>query len=385
MNTFRYIIAAIAALVSLAGCRYDESEHHFQNKIYIDSQKPAEDILFKASSGDETRTIQVRTALPAENDIEGSIAVNTDLLDRYNASYGDSAVIFPEENCIIEDGDIFIGKGSTTSVPASITFTGLSSLDRETTYALPVELTDISGVEVLDSKTVIYYVFKGASLINVVADIARNNFPVEWKSDVTKLSAITVEVLIRVRDFGTVGGEKGEAMSTIFGIEGKFLLRIGDAGFPQNQLQLVNPNGNFPEGNSQLGLPNNEWVHVAAVWDATTGDRIIYHNGKEMARDSRASGSVNLRDNCFIGKAWNDSRWLDGEISELRIWSIQRSPEELASNFYEVDPASEGLVAYWKFNEGQGKVVKDHSGNGNDITAENDLKWTQVSLPESNK
>lgn len=385
MKTLKYTLGIIAALVALTGCRYDESEHHFQNKIYIDTQKLSEDILFKASSGDESRTVQVRTALPAENDINGRLVVNTDLLDRYNASYGDSAIIFPEEQCIIEKNEIFVGKGSTTSVPVTITFTGLSSLDRETTYALPVELADVTGIEVLDSRTVIYYIFKGASLINVVADIARNNFPVEWKSDVSNLSAVTIEALIRVRDFGTVGGEKGEAMSTIFGIEGQFLLRIGDAGFPQNQLQLVNPNGNFPEGNSQLGLPNNEWIHVAAVWDATTGDRIIYHNGKEMARDSKASGTVSLEDNCFVGKAWNDSRWLDGEISELRIWSVQRSAEELAANFYEVDPASEGLVAYWKFNEGQGKVVKDYSGNGNDITAENDLKWTQVSLPESNK
>lgn len=385
MNKIKHILTAIAVLTALTGCRYDESEHHFQNKIYIDTQDLSEDILFKASSGDETRKVQVRTALPASKDINGRLVINTELLDRYNASYGDSAIIFPEEQCIIEKDEIFIGKGSTTSVPVSITFTGLSSLDRETTYALPVELADVTGIEVLDSRTVIYYVFKGASLINVVADIARNNFPVEWKSDVSSLSAITVEALIRVRDFGTVGGEKGEAMSTIFGIEGKFLLRIGDAGFPQNQLQLVNPNGNFPEGNSQLGLPNNEWIHVAAVWDATTGDRIIYHNGKEMARDSKASGTVSLKDECFVGKAWNDSRWLDGEISELRIWNIQRTAEELAANFYEVDPASEGLVAYWKFNEGQGKVVKDHSGNGNDITAENDLKWTQVSLPESNK
>ena len=44
--------------------------------------------------------------------------------------------------------------------------------------------------------------------------------------------------------------------------------------------------------------------------------------------------------------------------------------------------STEGLVAYWKFNEGTGKQVKDYTANGNNITAENDLTWTKVSLPE---
>lgn len=109
----------------------------------------------------------------------------------------------------------------------------------------------------------------------------------------------------------------------------------------------------------------------------------MYTNGQEVARDSKASGTVNLTNGeCYVGKAWNDDRWLDGEISELRVWSVQRTPEQIASSMYEVDPSTEGLVAYWKFNEGAGKQVKDYTANGNNITAKNDLTWTKVSLPE---
>ena len=32
-----------------------------------------------------------------------------------------------------------------------------------------------------------------------------------------------------------------------------------------------------------------------------------------------------------------------------------------------VDPKSEGLKAYWKFNEGEGYIFKDSSGNGFDM------------------
>lgn len=385
MKVIRHTIAILACTAALAACNEDLGKYHYDNKIYIETSSLSEEVLFKATSDEDSRTITVRTAAKADNEITGKLVMDTALVSKFNMAFAEQAVALADSLCEIDGADIIIKEGTTNAVPAEIRFRKLGQLSRDTVYVMPVSLVDVQGIEVLGSKSTIYFVFKGASLINVVADIAQNNFPVEWKNSVSDLKTITVEALIRVRDFGNVGGLKGEAMSTIFGIEGNFLLRIGDAGFPQNQLQLVNPNGNFPEGNSQLGLPNNEWIHVAAVWDATTGDRIIYHNGKEMARDSNASGSVDLTDGeCYIGKAWNDDRWLDGEICELRIWNTQRSAEELAANMYEVDPATEGLLAYWKFNEGQGKVVADHSGNGNDVTAENDLKWTKVSLPENN-
>ena len=60
-----------------------------------------------------------------------------------------------------------------------------------------------------------------------------------------------------------------------------------------------------------------------------------------------------------------------------------RTQEEIASHVYEVDPASEGLVAYWKFDEGTGDTIRDQTGNGNNGTADSPLKWTEVSLPET--
>ena len=71
-------------------------------------------------------------------------------------------------------------------------------------------------------------------------------------------------------------------------------------------------------------------------------------------------------------------------MSELRIWNYARSKDEIAENPYFVDPASQGLVAYWKFDEGSGALVKDYSVNGNNAVANGVLKWTQVSLPEKN-
>lgn len=102
------------------------------------------------------------------------------------------------------------------------------------------------------------------------------------------------------------------------------------------------------------------------VWDAVNGERIYYQNGKQVAySNQKMSGSVTLTGNCYVGKSYNEERYIPGEISELRVWSVARTPEQIAGNMYGVSPESEGLVAYWKFNEGSGSTIIDHANGTN--------------------
>ena len=72
----------------------------------------------------------------------------------------------------------------------------------------------------------------------------------------------------------------------------------------------------------------------------------------------------------------------------MRVWNRALTEEEInaPNHFYKIDtddPAQmEGLVAYWKFNEGTGNVIKDHSGYGNDLSTASSVVWKNVSLPE---
>lgn len=71
-------------------------------------------------------------------------------------------------------------------------------------------------------------------------------------------------------------------------------------------------------------------------------------------------------------------------MSEVRIWNRALSQDEinLENHFWYVDPDSDGLVAYWKFNEQTGAMtVKDWSGYGNDMQLHAPLKSIRVSLP----
>ena len=163
-------------------------------------------------------------------------------------------------------------------------------------------------------------------------------------------------------------------------------VRIGDADRPRDQLQLATGSangGNWPAANAAPGLPVNEWVHIAVVWDAVNGERIYYQNGKQVAySNQKMSGSVTLTSNCYVGKSYNEERYIPGEISELRVWSVARTPEQIAGNMYGVSPESEGLVAYWKFNEGSGSTIIDHA-NGTNLSAVGGTPtWIPVTLPE---
>ena len=48
---------------------------------------------------------------------------------------------------------------------------------------------------------------------------------------------------------------------------------------------------------------------------------------------------------------------------------------------YTVDPTTEGLIAYWKFNEGTGGNIHDYTEHGNDLSG-GTVEWVNVELPE---
>ena len=372
----------LLAAVAFTGCKNeDPAEHHFDNKLYISSAQLTDDLLIRDDIVSDSRTISARLALPAPEDVTVTFEGRPDMAARYNMVYGDNAVGLPAEYFSIPEKVISIGKGNVTGNDIVVNFTNTNELNGDLRYVLPVTVADIQGISLLESTRTVYFVFKGAALINVVADISEMYFPVNWSSsvNVSGLKTITVEALVRSSDWEA---GRDNALSSVFGIEGTFLVRIGDADRPRNQLQLVNPNGNWPSPNAAPGLPVNEWIHIAVVWDATTGERIYYQNGEVVASDNAASGSVSLNSGCYVGKSYDDSRWLPGEISELRIWNIQRTQEQIASSMYTVDPTTPGLLAYWKFNEGSGNVINDATGNGTNLTGEGTPTWVNVELPE---
>lgn len=363
----------------LGSCQNNDidDEHHYDNKVFVTSQQVRDDLLIKETISEATRSISYRLADPLDREVNISFDAAPQLTAAYNLAFNDNAQVLAADYYEIPVKSVTIKAGDISSDDVVVNFKNTNQLDKSRRYVLPVTITD-ADIEVLDSKRTAYFIFKGAALINVVANIEKIYFPISWKTDMSNVNAITVEALLRSDDWEA---GRDNALSSIFGIEGRFLLRIGDADRPRDQLQCVAPGGNFPAPNAVAGLPTKEWVHIAVVYDAGTHERIYYKDGVKVYSDENATYALNLTSGCYIGKSYDNTRWLPGDISEVRIWNIQRTGEEIAKNPYEVDPHASGLVAYWKFNEGTGSAIKDHTGNGNDITASGAPTWVNVELP----
>lgn len=375
------------ALLASGFMACSDSEDSFDNKIYIDSPSKISSILLKGNNTDQA-SFQVSMPKQENKNVTFDITPDASLVSTYNEGYYDKAIILPAGYYSISDSKGSISIGSVRSPLITVSFNDLTELDRQQKYVLPVSVSS-ADVGVLASARTMYYVIKGAALINVVADLNENNVYVDWvnNSDFTAMRKFTAEALIRPRNFE-------RTLTTLMGIEGKFLIRMGDAGLPPNQLQVATSAGNFTS--SDLAIPTNAWTHIAVAYDADAKSIDVFINGKNMYSTTSAdAGTVNWgvehsdesdgKPRCFwIGYAYDNNRYLAGEIAECRIWNkvLTSSDMNVLNHFYYVDPASEGLIAYWKFDDGGGVTVKDHSPNGNHATASYSLKWNTVELPE---
>lgn len=359
MKLHIYQLAFIALTAfTVSSCKDTDinDEHHYDNKLYISSVPVTEDLLIKEDVLFDSRKITYRLAAPVDNEIQVSFDAKPSLAATYNLSYGDNATALPEAFYDIPVKNVTIQPGGISGDDIIVNFVNLNQLDDSRRYVLPVTITNVSGIGLLESARTTYFIIKGAALINVVANIKENYFPIKWNSDVSKMTTITVEALVRSDDWVA---KRDNALSSVFGIEGNFLIRIGDGDRPRDQLQAFVPGGSFPPANHApgIGLPVDEWVHIAVVYNTVNKNRIYYKNGVAVYKDQSANSTVNLTKNCYIGRSFDGTRWLPGEISEVRIWSVERTAEQIADNPYKVNPASEGLVAYWKFNEGLERLL----------------------------
>lgn len=375
-------LVSVALLAGLFTACSDNDIENFDNKVFINAKTMTSNVLLKNTVSETEGSFQISMARPETQDITISLKADFSLVSTYNSTYYDTAEALPEGYYTIETPQTKILAGAVTSDEVTVKFHKLTELDREKVYVLPVTV-DQASIGVLNSAGTMYYVLKGAALINTVPDMTKNLVYVTWTNpDVANnLKQLTAEALIRVNKFDKM-------LTSIMGIEGKFLLRIGDAGIPQNQFQVATSNGNVSD--ESLAIPTGEWTHIAVTYDADASKMIIYINGKNMLETSFNCGEVNWGqtktdegNGFWIGHSYNRDRWLEGNISEVRIWKRILTLEEINAkdHFYQVEPNADGLVSYWKFDEGAGTTIHDYSGNENHATAVESLTWNQVELP----
>ena len=110
-----------------------------------------------------------------------------------------------------------------------------------------------------------------------------------------------------------------------------------------------------------------QWYHLAMVVDGASISMFV--DGTFIGSEP-AVGSIAAFDTpVTIGNHLNYPTALRGDIDEVRIWEVARTPEQITANYNKIiDPATPGLVGYWNFDETDGQAVYDQTSYDNDGT-----------------
>jgi len=128
--------------------------------------------------------------------------------------------------------------------------------------------------------------------------------------------------------------------------------------------------------NSYEGIPVNEWIHIAIVLTSLNGEQIIYQDGVEAALGT-SSGLTDATQDPVLRIGIGANVVLD----DFRVWNYARTPAEIQADMNrEVSGDEEGLVGYWRFNEGEGTTAYDTSPYENHGTIAAAI-WTTEAAP----
>ncbi|MDD3352109.1 Ig-like domain-containing protein [Zoogloea sp.] len=153
----------------------------------------------------------------------------------------------------------------------------------------------------------------------------------------------------------------------------------------------LHTNGNalrfIPTGGAYIDtgavLSTDEWIHIAASYDASADSARIYINGVQVSTRDNHPDNVNPDDALkstlspyYLGKRGDGSYPLNGAIAEYRIWNDVRTAAEIRDNLNASLLGSEAnLVALWKLDEATGTTLADSTANNFHGTLNNGT-WT---------
>ncbi len=146
---------------------------------------------------------------------------------------------------------------------------------------------------------------------------------------------------------------------------GNYALRFNSS----NQLKWYVWGGDADNGstNSASAISTNVWTHVAVTFDNSTNTTKFYINGSlDNTSTSITKDLVANSSDLHIGWDGQNSRYFDGKVDEVRIWSDIRTQTEIQDNLYkELIGNENNLVAYYNFNDGRGVSLLDLTSNNN--------------------
>jgi len=194
-------------------------------------------------------------------------------------------------------------------------------------------------------------------------------------------NAITIEAWLKASSFYSEDGYINSVIrkSITQGVENFFLRFRNDAGKPVVEMSI---GYDIETLRAPYEFAVGTWYHLAGTYDGSA--MTVFANGVSI-ESNKVSGPPYIdKSDLFIGRGdpeFSFGEYFHGELDEIRIWNVARSPEEIrAAMSTPLTGKEEGLVAYWNFDDG---TAKDLSGHGNDGILNGDAQIVESPHPAS--
>ncbi|MBR1575316.1 MAG: DUF1735 and LamG domain-containing protein [Bacteroidales bacterium] len=376
------ILLICAAAACLTACTLNADKFDYQKEIALITGTDASPLSKDQILADEipiSYNFSVSLTGLADEDVNVHIAYDSLAVQRYNAINKTNYAAVPRNTFVINDEFVTIKKGSATSPMTSVTLRDNRFIEEGVNYVIPLAVAYMDGGKagILEASKNLFIKI-GKTVETFSLDIPGTGvysthslgsgyalgeeWTLEIKAHPYNMKSRGSDQLCRLCCWNEDGG-------------GQVLLRFNENGKPWKTLDIVAPTGRYVTG--AIGDPatgtfeQNQWYMISIVWNGS--DMSVFINGeKDSPSENSVSGSQAFHLNRFeIGMSWGgygSSQSYTGRMAEMRIWNIARSQSDIASTLCSVDAKSEGLLGYWKMNEGEGHVFHDS-------VAGNDMDW----------
>ena len=367
------LIAAIV-LAAATGCN-DAELRPIDNAAYIAEAYKATSTMLSFSNDESAQTtLTARLGDRAASDVTFRFEVSPEVLNRYNELNGTSYVLLPETAYTLSKDPVVIGVGEASASPLQVEILPYSEEMKESgvTYALPVKLYSADGrMQVLGDNSEFLIICNWMRIVPAPIFNAEyestfdsqklNRVMFDMGEEAITFQAYTFEFLMYMDEFASVDnmmivgldGQEGGLTNRMWV---RFELNGGD---PINRWMQLNT---MVKPAVYATTPNQAktWQHVAITFDGTTTR--LYLDGSQVGEKVAPNPTIKFRYFSLLPQPVSFKRSVS--FREVRLWNVARTASQLANNATNVDPNSNGLLGYWKMDEGQGYTFNDATGNG---------------------
>lgn len=379
---------ALGALAFLATACNDAEYTEIDNGLYIAEASPMNAFnqqieMQLVDDSNIERKYTVRMARPVGEDVTVKLEFDESMITAYNAKHATDYQMLPQQFLEMNTMEAVIPAGETAAASLLLTIKPYTTPNQEQ-YAVPVKIASVSGPIAVTGR--------GDRLLLLLT------MPNKQKSVVLKsphqtvttfkgnyaLNEWTFEYWLKVNNktnnptepwYGAGDGVKdhdkniwkrrmifsdGAAPIYLGGTETMLLRYWADGAkcyAPTLQCQL---DGAYFDS-EEFWYPDT-WFHITYTYD---GSKMILYKDGVKNKELEVSKKFTFKQ---LVLADNMAGTMEIELAQIRLWNKCLPPSSITEGMSRQLPdGTDGLVGYWPCDEGEGTVLKDHSGKGNDI------------------